>query len=74
MTSTSPPSSSIITRVRSRPSSERAVIPTLAPSAARRTARPVPLPPWLAPVTSATMPSHFPLTRSSSDRHPGAEA
>ena len=33
--------------------------PDLRPSAARRTARPVPLPPWLAPVTSATMPSHL---------------
>ncbi len=42
--------------VASRPSTVRAVIATLAPSAARRSAIAVPVPPWLAPVTNATRP------------------
>jgi hypothetical protein len=57
-----PPSDSISARVRSRPSTDRAVIATVAPSAASRMAATVPVPPWLAPVTSATRPfAAFPM-------------
>ena len=54
-----PPRASMRRLVFSRPSMVRAVTATLAPSAARRMAIAVPVPPWLAPVTRATWPSQF---------------
>ena len=65
-TRASPPTSPIRSRVRSSPATVRAVMATCAPSAASRTARPVPVPPRLAPVTSATIPSQLPPMPSSS--------
>jgi hypothetical protein len=53
-----PPIASMRRRVSSRPSTLRAVIATFAPSAAKRNAIAVPVPPWLAPVTNATLPAH----------------
>src|SRR5947199_9065947 len=53
-----PPMASTRARVSSSPETVRAVMATAAPSAARRTAMAVPVPPWLAPVTRATWPSH----------------
>ena len=59
ITKPAPPTSSMRASVSCSPSSERAVIPTLAPSAARRIATDRPVPPRLAPVTSATNPSQL---------------
>ncbi|CAB4574797.1 unannotated protein [freshwater metagenome] len=53
-----PPICSIRSRVSLRPATLRAVIATLAPSAASRSAIAVPVPPLLAPVTIAVIPAH----------------
>src|SRR5262245_58871433 len=52
-----PPTAAISAAHASSPSTDRPLTATRAPSAAYRTAIAVPMPPWLAPVTSATRPS-----------------